>query len=121
MTQALERPRSSEDQIVVYYDRTWEQFRHIQKGLEDHPGVRLSFYAGANPASVGRKRVHTNLQKPDSRTSEFKHCAPFSLCSHGGNRLAKSDADVQECNFKRLMDKGLMDKEDLAVGNCIEA
>lgn len=46
MTQALEKQRSSEDRVAVYYDRTWEQFRYIQKGLEGHPGVRLSFYAG---------------------------------------------------------------------------
>jgi Uma2 family endonuclease len=46
MTQALEKPRSSQDKVAVYYDRTWEQFKSIQKGLEGHPGVRLSFYEG---------------------------------------------------------------------------
>ncbi|MGJ3249473.1 MAG: Uma2 family endonuclease [Elainellaceae cyanobacterium] len=46
MTHALEKPRSSEDIVAVYYDRTWEQFKYIQKGLEGHPGVRLSFYEG---------------------------------------------------------------------------
>jgi hypothetical protein len=46
MTSALERPRSSEDKVAVYSDRTWEQFKWIQKGLEGHPGVRLSFYEG---------------------------------------------------------------------------
>lgn len=46
MTQALEKPSSSEDKVAVYYDRTWEQFKHIQKGLEDSPGVRLFFYEG---------------------------------------------------------------------------
>ncbi|MDX2241346.1 MAG: Uma2 family endonuclease [Leptolyngbyaceae cyanobacterium bins.302] len=46
MTQALEKSRLSEDKIAVYYDRTWEQFKHIQKGLEGSPGVRLFFYAG---------------------------------------------------------------------------
>ncbi|MBD1866717.1 Uma2 family endonuclease [Oculatella sp. FACHB-28] len=46
MTPALEKPRSSEDKVAVYYDRTWEQFKWIQKGLEGHPGVRLSFYEG---------------------------------------------------------------------------
>lgn len=45
MTQALEKPRSA-DKVAVYHDRTWEQFKYIQKGLEGHPGVRLSFYAG---------------------------------------------------------------------------
>lgn len=34
------------DQITVYHDRTWEQFKHIQKGLEGTPGVRLAYYAG---------------------------------------------------------------------------
>ena len=46
MTQALEKTSSSEDKVVVYYDRSWEQFKYIQKGLEGHPGVRLSFYEG---------------------------------------------------------------------------
>ena len=46
MTQALEKPRSAADKVVVYHDRTWDQFKHIQKGLEGHPGVRLSFYEG---------------------------------------------------------------------------
>ncbi|NJN56408.1 MAG: Uma2 family endonuclease [Leptolyngbyaceae cyanobacterium SL_5_9] len=46
MTSALEKPRASEDKVAVYYDRTWEQFKWIQKGLEGHPGVRLSFYEG---------------------------------------------------------------------------
>jgi Uma2 family endonuclease len=46
MIQALEKPRSSEDKVIVYQDRTWEQFKHIQKGLEGAPGVRLSFYEG---------------------------------------------------------------------------
>lgn len=46
MTPALEKSRSSEDKVAVYSDRTWEQFKWIQKGLEGHPGVRLSFYEG---------------------------------------------------------------------------
>jgi Uma2 family endonuclease len=46
MVQALEKPKSSEDTLAVYYDRTWEQFKHIQKGLEGSPGVRLFFYEG---------------------------------------------------------------------------
>jgi len=32
------------DQVTVYHDRTWEQFKHIQKGLEGFPNVRLSYY-----------------------------------------------------------------------------
>lgn len=47
MIQALNKPKAAEDRVVVYYDRTWEQFKHIQKGLEGTPGVRLSFYEGA--------------------------------------------------------------------------
>jgi Uma2 family endonuclease len=46
MTQAVEKSRSLEDQVTVYHNRTWEQFKYIQKGLEEHPGVRLSFYEG---------------------------------------------------------------------------
>ncbi|NJP12440.1 MAG: Uma2 family endonuclease [Leptolyngbyaceae cyanobacterium RU_5_1] len=46
MIQTLKKPRASEDKLAVYYDRTWEQFKHIQKGLEGSPGVRLTFYGG---------------------------------------------------------------------------
>lgn len=34
------------DQVTVYPDRTWEQFKHIQKGLEGVANVRLSYYSG---------------------------------------------------------------------------
>ncbi len=43
MAQVLER---TADQISVYHSRTWEQFKHIQKGLEGTPGVRLFYYEG---------------------------------------------------------------------------
>lgn len=46
MIQALEQSRTSEDKITVYHDRSWEQFKHIQKGLEGSPGVRLTFHEG---------------------------------------------------------------------------
>jgi len=46
MIQTLKKPRASEDKVTVYHDRTWQQFKHIQKGLEGSPGVRLSFYEG---------------------------------------------------------------------------
>jgi Uma2 family endonuclease len=46
MIQTLKQPRASEDKLTVYPDRTWEQFKHIQKGLEGSPGVRLAFYDG---------------------------------------------------------------------------
>lgn len=42
-TQMLEK---AADQVFTQYDRTWEQFKHIQKGLEGSPGVRLAFYDG---------------------------------------------------------------------------
>jgi hypothetical protein len=46
MVQTIGKPRASEDQVTVYHDRTWEQFKHLQKGLEGTPGVRLAFYDG---------------------------------------------------------------------------
>jgi Uma2 family endonuclease len=46
MIQILEKPRSSEDKVTIYQDRTWEQFKYIQKGLEGSPGVRLNFHEG---------------------------------------------------------------------------
>lgn len=42
MTPLLEKT----DQQTLYHDRTWEQFKHLQKGLEGYPGVRLSYYKG---------------------------------------------------------------------------
>lgn len=42
MPQLLEKP----DQATVYRDRTWEQFKHIQKGLEGVTNLRLSYYNG---------------------------------------------------------------------------
>ncbi|MCY7321807.1 MAG: Uma2 family endonuclease [Phormidesmis sp. CAN_BIN36] len=44
-TQALKNAKAT-DQVFTQYDRTWEQFKHIQKGLEGSPGVRLAFYDG---------------------------------------------------------------------------
>jgi Uma2 family endonuclease len=38
--------KQTDDRILVYPNRTWEQFKHIQQGLEDSPGVRLAFYDG---------------------------------------------------------------------------
>lgn len=45
MIQTLEKAKSK-DQVTLYHNRTWEQFKHVQKGLEDSPGVRLAYYAG---------------------------------------------------------------------------
>jgi Uma2 family endonuclease len=46
MIQTLKKPRPAEDKVTILQDRTWEQFKHIQKGLEGTPGIRLSFYQG---------------------------------------------------------------------------
>ncbi|GAQ00168.1 Uma2 family endonuclease [Leptolyngbya sp. NIES-2104] len=43
MTQTITQ---TTDQRYVYNDRTWEQFKHLQKGYEGLPGVRLSYYEG---------------------------------------------------------------------------
>lgn len=43
MTQLLEK---TTDQRTFYHDRTWEQFKLIQKGFEGLPGIRLSYYDG---------------------------------------------------------------------------
>jgi len=44
-TQTLEKSKAT-DQIFIQSDRTWEQFKLIQKGLESSPGVRLAFHNG---------------------------------------------------------------------------
>jgi Uma2 family endonuclease len=46
MIPGLQKPKASEDKVVLYYDRTWEQFKYIQKGLAGSPGLRLFFYQG---------------------------------------------------------------------------
>jgi Uma2 family endonuclease len=46
MTQTPLRQFLTQDQHLVYYDRTWEQFKHIQKGFENLRGVRLFYYDG---------------------------------------------------------------------------
>jgi Uma2 family endonuclease len=43
MTQVLNK---TGDQHIVYHDRTWEQFKHIQKGFENLPSVRLFYING---------------------------------------------------------------------------
>ncbi|MDY6782067.1 MAG: Uma2 family endonuclease [Cyanobacteriota bacterium] len=44
MTQVLENPKAIDQQVVL--NGTWEQFKLIEKGSEDSPGVKLSFFAG---------------------------------------------------------------------------
>lgn len=34
------------DQHLIHHGRTWEQFKLIQQGFENSPGVRLSYYNG---------------------------------------------------------------------------
>jgi Uma2 family endonuclease len=50
VTLAIETPIKSpvvpKDSLQIYGDRTWEQFKLIQQGLEDSPGVRLFFFEG---------------------------------------------------------------------------
>ena len=35
MVQALEKPKSSEDTVAVYYDRTWESFGHLETRFQE--------------------------------------------------------------------------------------
>lgn len=43
MTQLLDK---TTDQRIIHHARTWDQFKLIQKGFEDSPGVRLFYYNG---------------------------------------------------------------------------
>ncbi|WP_333474666.1 hypothetical protein [Allocoleopsis sp.] len=43
MTQLL---NEAIDQRIIHHNRTWEQFKLIQKGFENSPGVRLFYYKG---------------------------------------------------------------------------
>ncbi len=44
MVQLFHQP--IQDQRIVQVNRTWKQFKLIQQGFENSPGVRLSFYNG---------------------------------------------------------------------------
>ena len=46
MTQTPLREHSTQDQRIVHHGRTWEQFKHIQKGFADSLRVRLFYYDG---------------------------------------------------------------------------
>ncbi|MBW4442280.1 MAG: hypothetical protein KME10_13790 [Plectolyngbya sp. WJT66-NPBG17] len=46
MTQTSVKKLFAQDQRIVQRGRTWRQFKLIQEGFENSPGVRLSFYAG---------------------------------------------------------------------------
>jgi|GEM_PF-5877828 hypothetical protein len=44
MVQLLNQP--SQDQRIIQAERTWEQFKLIQQGFENSPGIRLFYYDG---------------------------------------------------------------------------
>jgi Uma2 family endonuclease len=44
MTQTPLRSQFKLDQRIVLNDRTWEQFKHVQKGFENSSGVRLFYF-----------------------------------------------------------------------------
>jgi len=44
MVQLLNQP--SQDQRIVQTERTWEQFKLIQQGFENSPGIRLFYHDG---------------------------------------------------------------------------
>ncbi|HBB33415.1 MAG TPA: hypothetical protein DDZ80_14855 [Cyanobacteria bacterium UBA8803] len=44
MTQTPIFTPSATDQRLVYSDITWQQFKLIQKGFADSPGIRLAYY-----------------------------------------------------------------------------
>jgi Uma2 family endonuclease len=46
MTAELLAQAKPSDLVLIQRDRTWEQFKHLQKGFENSPGVRLAFYDG---------------------------------------------------------------------------
>jgi Uma2 family endonuclease len=46
MIQALEQSKVGYDRVTLLPDRSWEQFKLVQKGLEGSPGVRLAYYEG---------------------------------------------------------------------------
>jgi Uma2 family endonuclease len=43
-SQLLNRP--AQDQRIVEYNRTWQQFKLIQQGFYNSPGIRLFYYKG---------------------------------------------------------------------------
>ena len=47
MTQTQRPDTQTEDRCIVHHGRTWQQFKLIQEGFADSPGVRLFFYNGA--------------------------------------------------------------------------
>lgn len=40
------KPQLTTDQRVVLSGRSWEQFKLIQQGFEDSPGIRLFYFDG---------------------------------------------------------------------------
>lgn len=111
MTQALEKPKSSQDTITIYHDRTWEQFKHIQKGLDGSPGVRLAFYEGVveifmpgQPHEIFKKVIAALLE------SFFLHwgirVTPTGSVTQEQEGVASAEADESYCfgNVKPIPD-----------------
>lgn len=46
MTQTQLFAQPTRDQHIVHHGRTWQQFKLIQEGFADSPGVRLFYYNG---------------------------------------------------------------------------
>ncbi len=46
MTQTQLFAQPTRDQRIVHHGRTWQQFKLIQEGFADSPGVRLFYYNG---------------------------------------------------------------------------
>lgn len=108
MVQAVEKPKSAEDVVTIYQDRTWEQFKLIQAGLEGHPGVRLSFYEGVvevfmpgQPHEVFKRIISALL---DSFFVHFRiEVFPTGSANQEQKGIASAQADDSFC-FGKLKD-----------------
>jgi Uma2 family endonuclease len=88
MVQAPTKPQTSQDQVTIYRDRTWEQFKQIQQGLEGLPGVRLAFYEGV-----------VELIMPERPHERFKKNISFLLemfCFHWKIAVIPTGSATQE-------------------------
>jgi Uma2 family endonuclease len=101
MIQILERAKSN-DTVTFYHNRTWEQFKHIQKGLEDSPGVRLAYYDGVveifmpgQPHEIFKKIIAALLE------TFFVHwrikVVPTGSVTQEKNKVASAQADESYC------------------------
>ncbi len=102
MTQALDKPKSAQDRVTLYYDRTWEQFKHIQAGLEGTPGVRLAFYEGVvelfmpgQPHEIFKKIIATLLE---ALFLEWNiRIVPTGSVTQEREKVASAQADESYC------------------------